>query len=93
MPEQKKQARHPPVRAALQSAPMEKAEPMNRYISSASLTVSPVSSCCDPCLSRQSQVLLEQLVELSVQQNQLLIDLLGAVNSLTAALLSTRAQV
>jgi len=92
MPEQKKQARHPPARAVTQSTPMEKPEPMNRYISSAVLT-SPLSSCCDPCLSRQNQVLLEQLVELSVQQNQLLIDLLGAVNSLTAALLTARAQV
>lgn len=32
--------------------------------------------------------LLEQLVELSVSQNQLLVDLLGAVNALTAALLA-----
>lgn len=77
------------------AVPMETAdEPMNRYISAAALSSCAVTrSCEDTCLTQQNRVLLEQLVELSAQQNQILLDLLGAVNSLTAALLTARAQI
>ncbi len=73
--------------------PMEVVEPMKRYISPwAPITCAGVSAE-DYCVTRQNQALLEQLVELSSNQCQLLVDLLGAVNALTAALLTTRAQV
>ena len=77
------------------TAPMEAAdEPMNRYISAAALSSCAVTCCCeDACREQQSRILLERLVELSTQQNQILLDLLGAVNSLTAALLTARAQI
>lgn len=77
------------------TAPMEAAdEPMNRYISATTLSSCAVTrSCEDACCSQQNRILLEQLVELSAQQNQILLDLLGAVNSLTAALLTARAQI
>jgi hypothetical protein len=79
--------------AAEQEAPMEVAEPMKRYIGPCVPTESTAGSSENLCLARQNQVLLEQLVELSSNQCQLLVDLLGAVNALTAALLTTRAQV
>lgn len=59
------------------------AEPMRRYPHPIpmSLDPAPVSTeDCSPCMNR----VLEQLS----CQNQLLVDLLGAVNSLTAALLA-----
>ena len=47
--------------------------------------VRPQGSCRD---GEAERALLEQLVEQSVRQNQSLVDLLGAVNALTAALLA-----
>ncbi|SBW10208.1 conserved hypothetical protein [uncultured Eubacteriales bacterium] len=79
--------------AADQARPMEEAQPMKRYISPCAPNESAAGSCESLSLARQNQILLEQLVELSSNQCQLLVDLLGAVNALTAALLTTRAQV
>lgn len=66
---------------------MERLEnmPMNRYINPNTMITRTPGGCCG---RGEEQVLLEQLVELSVSQNQLLVDLLGAVNALTAALLA-----
>ena len=66
---------------------MERLEnmPMNRYINPNTMITRTPGSCCG---RGEEQALLEQLVELSVSQNQLLVDLLGAVNALTAALLA-----
>ncbi len=66
---------------------MERLEnmPMNRYINPNALITRTPGGCCG---RGEEQALLEQLVELSVNQNQLLVDLLGAVNALTAALLA-----
>ena len=58
-------------------------EPMRRYphpIPMASVSATVPTEDCTPCMNR----VLEQLS----CQNQLLVDLLGAVNSLTAALLA-----
>lgn len=66
---------------------MEADAPMNRYLGPGVLR----SPCPPPHrdgLCEAERALLEQMVELSSAQNQLLVDLLGAVNSLTAALLS-----
>ena len=93
MAEQRCRRRPAPAQPAAQPIHMETAEPMNRYINSYTLSPHPGSACPSTSCSRQNQILLEQLVELSVRQNQLLIDVLGAVNSLTAALLTARAQV
>ncbi len=93
MAEQRCFSRRPSNRAAAQSAPMERSEPMNRYISPTAVSSCVSGGCYTPALLQQNQVLLEQLAELSTQQNQLLIDLVGAVNALTAALLTARAQV
>lgn len=58
--------------------------PMNRYINPGTVGV-----CGAGCRGRgEERALLEQLVELSVRQNQSLVDLLGAVNALTATLLA-----
>ncbi len=77
-----------------ETVPMEATEiSMNRYISPHTLTGCAPSSCDNLCQAQGNRVLLEQLVELSVTQNQLLVDLLGAVNALTAAILTARAQV
>ena len=59
--------------------------PMNRYINPNTVFVRPQGSCRD---GEAERALLEQLVEQSVRQNQSLVDLLGAVNALTAALLA-----
>lgn len=59
--------------------------PMNRYINPNTVFVRPQGSCRD---SEAERALLEQLVEQSVRQNQSLVDLLGAVNALTAVLLA-----
>lgn len=93
MANQRYYSRRPGGRSAAQNSPMEKPEPMNRYINSAALVSQSGSECTRPPSFEQNQVLLEQLVEHSLQHNQLLIDLLGAVNALTAAILTTRAQV
>lgn len=92
---QRRPVRAEAVTPAVEALPMEAAdEPMNRYINAAALTSCAVTrNCEDLCLAQQNRVLLEQLVELSASQNQLLVDLLGAVNALTAAILTSRAQV
>lgn len=60
--------------------------PMNRYVSPNAVAC---SACAAPgCPGGEAQAMLEQLVELTCCQNQLLVDLLGAVNALTAALLA-----
>lgn len=93
MPEHRCRQRRPIPKEAVEVAPMEAAaEPMTRYISAALSDCVP-RPCEDACHGFQNRVLLEQLVELSVSQNRLLVDLLGAVNALTAALLTSRAQV
>lgn len=57
--------------------------PMNRY-------TNPIPTCCckqsDRCLAQQEG--FDHILTALVCQNQILIDLLGAVNGLTAALLS-----
>lgn len=93
MAEQRCSSRRPCGRPAVECAPMERPEPMNRYISPTATSTCTSSEYCTPCVLQQNQVLLEQLAELSTQQNQLLIDLIGAVNALTAALLTARAQI
>lgn len=76
------------------STPMEPPEePMNRYINPMAHSAYPATPCQDTCLARQNHLLLEQAVEHTARQNQLLLDLLGAVNALTAALLTAKAQV
>lgn len=77
-----------PAGAAAVDAPMEPEDvPMKRYI-----RPNTVSACVEsPCLSRDEAELrsiLEQLTELACARNQLLTDLLAAVNGLTAALLA-----
>ena len=59
--------------------------PMNRYINPNTVFVRPQGNCRD---GEAERALLEQLVEQSVRQNQSLVDLLGAVNALTAAVLA-----
>lgn len=69
---------------------MEEDVPMRRYISPNAV---PGTGGCAPragCRGEETQAMLEQLVELNCAQNQLLCDLLGAVNALTAAMLSAR---
>lgn len=59
--------------------------PMNRY-------TNPIPTCChkqgDRCLAQQEG--LDHVLTALASQNQILIDLLGAVNSLTAVLLGGR---
>lgn len=59
--------------------------PMNRYIN-------PIPACCpkqaEPCRLRQEGI--DHILAALACQNQILIDLLGAVNGLTAALLYSR---
>ena len=93
MADQRCRRRPAPAPPAVQPIHMETREPMNRYINPHALFPHPGAACPSASCSLQNQVLLEQLVELSIRQNQLLIDVLGAVNSLTAALLTARAQV
>ena len=70
-------------------APMEAEEPMNRYIH-------PIPSPAGRQRGRtgdpELQCSLERVLECMACQNQLLVDILGAVNSLTAALLSSRSR-
>lgn len=72
------------ARAALE--PMEEDVPMNRYINPRSLSCGECS--CSGRDREDSRSMMEQLVELAAERNQLLVDLLGAVNALTAAILS-----
>ncbi|MEG1879201.1 MAG: hypothetical protein RR211_06170 [Pseudoflavonifractor sp.] len=88
----RKRHREVPVTALLRTvAPPMEEEPMhmNRYIP-------PRCSCVGRDQGRdcaQERVLLEQLVEQNATQSQLLMDLLGAVNALTAALLAAQVRV
>ena len=65
--------------------------PMNRY---ASPNAVPGTCGCGKSRCREEEIaaMLTQLVELTVCQNQLLTDLLGAVNALTAAMLSAQSR-
>ena len=67
-------------------------EPMNRYRNPLQeRPAGPVFLPPYPCGSdAQTQACLERILETLVCQTQLLVDLLGAVNSLTAATLSVR---
>lgn len=58
-------------------------EPMRRY-------PHPIPMCCDsaPVTSEDCSPCMNRVLEQLSCQNQLLVDLLGAVNSLTAALLA-----
>lgn len=60
-------------------------EPMRRY-------PHPIPMCCDasPAPAEECSPCMNRVLEQLSCQNQLLMDLLGAVNSLTAALLSGR---
>jgi hypothetical protein len=58
-------------------------EPMRRYIH-------PIPCRAAAAFPADAQACLEQITQLLTTQNQLLIDLLGAVNSLTAASLSAQ---
>ena len=74
------------------AAPALEEEPMNRYRNPLQeRPAGPVFLPPYPCGSdAQTQACLERILETLVCQNQLLVDLLGAVNSLTAATLSVR---
>ena len=76
------------VRTSLEA--MEEDIPMNRYISPNAVPGTAVQGPWAGCQGQESRAMLEQLVELTCAQNQLLCDLLGAVNALTAAMLSTK---
>lgn len=71
------------------SVPLEEEEPMNRYIHT---IPSPAARCGTQTGCREVQASLERVLEGMAYQNQILADLLGAVNSLTAALLSIQNQ-
>ena len=58
-------------------------EPMNRYIH-------PIPTPCPQADCGADTALLERMLETLCYQNQLLLDLLAAVNALTAATLNTR---
>ena len=74
-------------------SPSPEEEPMNRYIHiiprpAAQADGQPASAAMNPEL----QSTLERILETLKSQNQRLIDLLGAVNALTAAVLSIQAR-
>ena len=69
------------------SDPLEEEEPMNRYIHTIPCAA---ARCAAQGECREVQASLERVLEGMAYQNQLLADLLGAVNGLTAALLSVR---
>ena len=73
------------ARRTREGALEEAEEPMKRYIH-------PIPCCC-PGWSAGSGVELDGVLEALARQNQLLLDLLGAVNGLTAAVLSVRARL
>lgn len=64
----------------------EEEVPMKRYIHPIPLP----STACGALGCAQAQESLERALEYLACQNQLLVDLLGAVNSLTAAVLSAK---
>lgn len=78
------QAAETALRAAVRQA--EEDIPMRRYSAEAPAE-EPVET---DCRLRESSVLLEQLLEETCRQSQLLLDLLAAVNSLTAATLARK---
>lgn len=61
--------------------------PMNRWRNPISACECEEEESCSQCECARE---LEQIIHLLTCQNQLLVDLLGAVNSLTAACLSRR---
>ena len=73
--------------AAVSSEASEQEEPMKRYSHPIPL---PDNSGGQEPGWRSVQTALDRLLEDMVNQNQILVDLLGAVNSLTAAVLSTQ---
>ncbi|MEA4954891.1 MAG: hypothetical protein VB096_05190 [Pseudoflavonifractor sp.] len=77
---------HSKVLAAQQEMELEEEEPMRRY-------VFPIPQPEPGAYSPESEgvsAAMTQALEQLAYQNQLLVDLLGAVNSLTAALLCTK---
>lgn len=76
-------------RAAVNPSVTEPEEPMKRYIYSL-----PSPACCpDRCsVSSAESAVLDRILETLCYQNQLLLDLLAAVNSLTAAVLTARSK-
>lgn len=66
---------------------------MNRYVSPNAILGCPGGCGGNGCCGADTATALtEQLVELAVCRNQLLTDLLGAVNALTAAMLSAQSR-
>lgn len=63
----------------------EPEEPMNRYIHTI-----PASCPAESCACGGGSATLDRILETLCCQNQLLLDLLGAVNALTAATLNAR---
>ena len=68
---------------------LEDEEPMNRYIHPIPLSI-PRARGDRPENCIQVQESLERVLECMACQNQLLVDILGAVNALTAAMLSSQ---
>ena len=68
------------------AAASETEVPMKRYIHPIALP----AAACTTAGSAQTQESLERVLECLAYQNQLLVDLLGAVNSLTAAMLNAK---
>lgn len=60
-------------------------EPMKRYIH-------PIPCCC-PTWPTGNEAALDSILEALARQNQLLLDLLGAVNGLNAAVLSIQSRI
>ena len=71
--------------AAASSADLEQEEPMKRYSHPIPLSA---NSCEQEPGWSDVQAALDRILENMANQNQILVDLLGAVNSLTAAVLS-----
>lgn len=76
----------------LSTPPLEaEEEPMNRYIHVITRQAERCSCSCPA--SAEDTALLERMLETLTEQNQLLVDLLGAVNALTAATLGVQARL
>ncbi|WP_297209401.1 hypothetical protein [uncultured Flavonifractor sp.] len=73
------------ARRTREGALEEAEEPMKRYIH-------PIPCCC-PGWSAGSGVELDGVLEALARQNQLLLDLLGSVNALSAAVLSIQSRL
>lgn len=73
------------ARERLESAPAQQEEPMNRY-------PHPIP-CPADCPAPAGAEALDRVLEELACQNQLLLDLLSAVNGLTAAVLSIRGKL